>query len=180
MSFWNGKEWVADAPPVPAAPVAKPASRVKRLAAAALEASLITALTFGLIAGTAFAGKGGGGRGGHGGGGSTITGGGTISLAPIVVDNNGNGLPDYTDVVTFDASTTATTTPYVNLVCTQNGVLALSSWKGYWAGSLDTNWNFGLESGGWPGGAADCTAYLKMQTKQGWSILASTSFTAGG
>ena len=44
----------------------------------------VTALTFGLIAGTAFAGKGGGGKpGGGGGGGGGGTGGtGTISLLP--------------------------------------------------------------------------------------------------
>jgi hypothetical protein len=63
---WDGNDWVADTPPA-----ARPASRVKRLAAAALEASLIAALTFGLIAGTAFAAKGShGGGGGKGGGGS--------------------------------------------------------------------------------------------------------------
>ena len=65
MSFWNGTEWVVDAPPDPKRP-----SRVKRVAAATLEAALVTALTFGLIAGTAFAGKGGdGGKPGGGGGG---------------------------------------------------------------------------------------------------------------
>jgi hypothetical protein len=59
---WNGNEWVADTPPA-----APRTSRVKRVAAATLEASMITALTFGLIAGTAFAGKGGGGAPGGGG-----------------------------------------------------------------------------------------------------------------
>ena len=170
---WNGNEWEGvDTPPAAGTP-AKPESRAKRFAAAALEASLITALTFGLIAGTAFAAKGGGG--GHRSGGGT-TGGGTIALAPLVVDNNGNGTPNYEDVVTFNISTTATTAPWVNLVCSQNGTVVASGWKGYWAGSIDTNWNFGLASGGWPGGAADCVAYLKMQTSHGYSTLASTSF----
>jgi hypothetical protein len=145
-------------------------------AQAIAEGALISLLVVGLIAGTAFAAKPAS-SGGHKGGGGT-TGGGTIALAPLVVDNNGNGTPNYTDVVTFNISTTATTTPYVNLVCSQNGVVVASGWRGYWAGSLDTSWNFGLESGAWPGGAADCTAYLKMQTKQGWSILGSTSFRA--
>jgi hypothetical protein len=139
------------------------------------EGALIAILVVGLLAGTAFAGGRGGGGGKPGGGG-----GGTIALAPLVVDNNGDGAPNYTDVVTFDISTTATTTPYVNLVCSQNGSVVASGWRGYWAGSLDTSWNFGLESGAWPGGAADCTAYLKKQTKRGWSILASTSFHVGG
>jgi hypothetical protein len=118
--------------------------------------------------------------GGKPGGGGSTAGGGTITLAPMVVDNNGNGTPNYGDVVTFNISTTATTTPYVNLVCSQNGDTVLIGWKGYWAGSLDTNWNFGLSSGAWPGGAADCVASVKMQTKRGWSTLASTSFRVDG
>jgi hypothetical protein len=173
MSFWNGNNWVGDTSP-PAAPAARPESRVRRIAAAALEASLITALTFGLIAGSAFAAKGGGastGGGGRHGGGST-TGGGTISLAPLVVDNNGNGTPNFGDTVTFNVSTTATSQPYVNLVCGQG----YDSWRGYFVGSLDSNWNFVLGSGGWSSGATDCTAWLGMYTKQGFQRLASTSF----
>jgi hypothetical protein len=149
----------------------------KHSAQAILEGALIATLVVGLIAGTAFAARGGGG--GKPGGGGT-TGGGTITLAQLVVDLNGNGTPNYGDVVTFNISTTATTTPYVNLVCTQNGSVVLNGWKGYWAGSLDTNWNFGLSSGAWQGGAVDCTAWLTMQTKRGWSKLASTSFRADG
>jgi hypothetical protein len=61
MSFWNGYEWVADTPPTTAA---KPEGRVKHVAKAVLEAGLITALTFGLIAGSAFAAKGANGGGG--------------------------------------------------------------------------------------------------------------------
>ena len=65
------------------------------------EASLIALLVVGLIAGTAFAGRGGGGK--PSGGGSAYSG--SISLAPIVVDSNGNGAPSRGDVVTFDIST---------------------------------------------------------------------------
>ena len=61
------------------------------------EASLIALLVVGLIAGTAFAGKGGKGGGKPTGGAHS----GTIWLAPLVVDNNGNGLPNRGDVVTF-------------------------------------------------------------------------------
>jgi hypothetical protein len=169
MSFWDGTQWVAEQAATP-----RPPGRAKRMAAATLEAALITSLTFALIAGSAFAAKGGG-KGKPG----ANTGGGTIALAPVVVDNDGNGSPNYGDVVTFNISTTATTNPYVNLVCSQNGSVVLVGWKGYFEGSLDTNWNFGLSSGAWPGGAADCTAFLKMQTRRGWSTLASTSFQAG-
>ena len=142
-----------------------------------LSAIAVGLLAAAIVSGPALAARGGGG--GPKGGGGSNGGTGTIALAPLVVDHNGNGLPNYTDVVTFNISTTATSTPYVNLVCTQNGVLVANGWRGYWADSLDTTWNFGLEAGGWPGGAAECTAYLKMQTKQGWSVLGSTSFGVG-
>ena len=172
MSFWDGTKWVADAPPAP-----KPASRVKRVAAATLEAALITSLTFGLIAGSAFAAKGGEkgkpGGGGGGGGGSSYSG--TIQLAPLVVDNNGNGTPNRGDVVTFDISTNHTA-PFVQLECYQSGSLVLMGRKGYFEGSLDTNWNFGLASGVWQSGSAECTGSLVYSTNRGWSKYASTSF----
>jgi hypothetical protein len=160
MSFWNGKEWVAEAPP---APELKPEGRAKHVAKALLEASLITALTFGMIAGTAFAGKPTGGSG-------------TIVLAPLVVDVDGNGLPNHGDIVTFTISTTASA-PFVNLVCTQDGVVVLNGSHGYFDGSLDTSRNFGLDSGSWQSGSAQCTAYIQVQTRKGWSRLASTSFS---
>lgn len=116
----------------------------------------------------ALAGKGGGRNGGSSSS-STITG------PLMVVDNNGNGLPNWEDTVTFNVSTTATAQPYVHLVCSGNGV-GYNSWKGVFAGSLDSNWNFVLGSGGWTSGAADCTAWLGMYTKQGFKALASTSF----
>ena len=124
----------------------------------------------------ALAGKGGGSAGGKGGGGTT-GGSGTISLAfPLVKDVNGNGLPNFGDVVQFNVSTTATTQPYVHLKCSQNGVLVAEGWRGYFAGSLDYPY-FGLNGGLWAGGAADCTAYLvKGSTAAGWTQLGSTSF----
>lgn len=139
---------------------------------ALLEAALIAALAVGLIAGTAFAAKGhgGGGGGGHHGGSSAGTG--TIALAPLVVDNNGNGTPNWSDFVTFTISTTATTEPWVNLQCVQNGVVVSQGWDGYFDGSLTTR-NFGLYSPQWSSGAADCTAYLETPT---WAVLGSTSF----
>src|SRR4029079_18121043 len=155
---WNGKEWVAEAAPIKKAP-----SRVKRLGATALEAGLVTALAFGLIAGSTFAARGGGGS--HKGGGDR-TGGGTITLAPLVVDNNGDGLPNWGDVVTFNISTSAGA-PFVNLECSQNGAVVLVGWKGYFVGSLDTNWNFGLSSGAWQGGAASRTAHTKVPNQRG-------------
>ncbi len=116
-------------------------------------------------------------------GGNNTTGGATsgssISLAPLVADTNGDGLPSYGDVVTFNVSTTATTQPYVNLQCYQNGVLVLNGWNGYFAAALNSSWDFGLGSGAWQGGGADCTAWLDKYTKRGWSKLASTNFHVG-
>jgi hypothetical protein len=137
---------------------------------AILEGALIATLVVGLMAGTALAGKpaAGGGGGKHGGGSG---GGGTIALV-MVTGADGNGTPNYADVVTFSISTTATTQPWVNLVCSQNGVIVAQGWNGYFVGSI-TGRNFGLYSGQWTSGAADCTAYLTTPT---WSRLASTSF----
>ena len=130
--------------------------------------ALIAAIAALVLVPTALAGK----PGGH-------TTGGTSSLsvaAPLVYDANGNGLPNWKDVVTFNASTTATTNPYVNLMCYQNGTLVLSSTLGYFPTALNTTYDFQLYSSWWTGGAADCTAWLDMPTKQGWQHLASASF----
>jgi hypothetical protein len=81
MSFWNGHRWEAQSPP--AAADTPRGNRAKRIGAAALEGALITALVFGLIAGTAFAKggrpSGGGGGHGHGGGGSGTA---TVAVNP--------------------------------------------------------------------------------------------------
>ena len=91
----------------------------------------------------------------------------SIRLAdPLVFDANGNGLPNYRDVVLFNVSTTATTQPFVNLQCFQNGGLVLNGWNGYFDGALNSTRNFGLSSASWQGGAADCTAYLNTVRAQ--------------
>jgi hypothetical protein len=119
----------------------------------------------------AFAGKSGGGK--PTGGSSTSS----VSQPVMVTDVGTPGL-SFGDTVTFNVSTTATAQPYVHLVCSGNGI-GYDSWKGVFAGSLDTNWNFVLASGGWTSGAADCTASLGMYTKRGFQVLTSASFHAG-
>jgi len=126
------------------------------------------------LAPIALAGKGGKPGGGGGGGG-----GGSISLAPLVYDANGNGLPNWADIVVFNISTTATAAPYVNLQCVQNGAVVLNGWNGYFVGALNATWNFGLQSGAWQGGAATCTAYLDSYSNGRWVKLTSTSFSVG-
>lgn len=126
-------------------------------------AALVLVLSLALVPG-ALAGKG------KPAGGSS-----SISGPVMVTDGNGDRLPNWGDTVKFNISTTATAQPYVHLVCSGNGI-GYDSWKGVFPGSLDTNWNFVLSSGGWTGGAADCTASLGMYTKQGFKQLASMSF----
>ena len=140
--------------------IRKPTSAGSVLALAALVLSLA-------LVPAAFAGKGGG---------SKPSGGSTSSVSqPVVVADVGTPGLSFGDTVMFNVSTTATAQPYVHLVCWGNGV-SYSSWKGVFAGSLDTNWNFVLGSGGWSSGAADCTASLGMYTKQGFKVLTSTNF----
>ena len=159
----------------------RPAAILLVLSVAVLALALIPAAGLAAKGGnsgnTTHGNGGGNGGGGSGGGGGSTTGSSSISLAtPLVYDANGNGLPNVGDVVMFDVSTTATDQPFVNLQCFQNGVLVANGWKGYFEGSLDTTWGFGLGSGAWQGGAAECTAWVNMYTKQGWKQLASTSF----
>ena len=110
------------------------------------EAGLISLLVVALVAGTAFAAKGGGRTGG------------TLALA-IVTDGNGNGLPNYGDVVTFSGSTTASDKPMVGLRCWQgstwvfDGYVALfDSWLSKNLTLVSTNWDESAD--------ADCTARL--------------------
>jgi hypothetical protein len=99
---------------------------------------------------------------------------------PIVVSSSSftalaTGGPHYGDTVTFDVTTTATSYPFVNLTCYQNGGLVAQGSAGFFAGALG-NGTFGLYSPKWTGGAADCTAYLDMYSHGKWKHLASTSF----
>jgi hypothetical protein len=139
-------------------------------AQAVAEGALIALLVVGLAAGTTFAGKGGGKPGG---GGSTS--GSTIAVQ-MVVDLNVDSAPNWDDQVTFAVSTTATDKPWVKLDCYQAGTWVSTSTAGFfpaypWAP------NFTLASGGWTGGAADCTATLYKVTSNGRSsTLATLSF----
>jgi len=161
MSFWNGTEWVADAPPAPKAP-----SRAKRVAAATLEATLITSLTFGLIAGSVFAAKGG--NGGKGGGGDT-----TISLVAL------DGSANHGDQIRFDVTTSASR-PVVTVSCSQGGSMVYGDSKPYyWPNIWNDPGDFTLSSQAWSGGAADCTAAVKTQSNKRIVTLATTSFHVG-
>jgi hypothetical protein len=134
-----------------------------RIARTAQLVALVLAL--GLVPAALAAKSGGGGH--HGSGGTT----GTSSIS-LVLLNSSDGLAHYDQSVTFNISTTATTQPWVNLKCFQNGALVAEGWNGFFEGSLSGR-NYTLASPSWTGGAADCTAYL---TTPQWAVLASTSF----
>jgi hypothetical protein len=98
-----------------------------------------------------------------------------VSLATVSAATASVSGPHYRDVVTFNVSTTETANPYVNLKCYQNGALVGEGWATFFAGG--TAGTFGLYSGPWSGGAADCTADLGMfSSNNKWKVLASTSF----
>jgi hypothetical protein len=128
----------------------------------AVAATVAVCLVF---AGTAFAGKASS---------SSITGPYvvTTSSAPVATSTTA---PQFGDTVTFNISTTQTGNPFVHLVCsgTAENPVGYDSWAAFWpsAGS------FVLSSGGWTGGAADCTAKLVMYVNSNKvKVLASTSF----
>ena len=159
MTYWNGSAWQAEPPSSPPRP-----KRGRRLLGAATEASLITLLIFGLIAGTALAAKTGGKPAGRT----------QSSLALVVLD-----APDanWGETVTFEVSTTATSQPMVEVNCLQAGTLV------YWAsaGFYDAypwQWarNFSLKSTYWTGGAADCTATLYLYDGRRYRDLTSIQF----
>jgi hypothetical protein len=133
----------------------------------ALAASLLGALA---LAGAAFAGNGAGSNKSS-----------SSSISPPVVVSSSTApdaattAPNFGDTVTFEVSTTATTTPFVNLNCYQNSALVAQGWATFFAGG--TPGTFGLSSPIWKSGAADCTADLGMFSNNGkWKVLASTSF----
>lgn len=158
MSFWDGSNWVADTPPEPKRP-----SRVKRLAAATLEAALITALTFGLIAGSAFAAKGG----------NRASGSGTLTGPVMVRDADTDGAVSHGDDITFNVST-ASDRPFVGLRCWQGPNWVYDGYVGYFDSAMFDPW-FSLGSPYWdPAAEATCTARLFSYNKRGGESLLAT------
>ena len=132
---------------------------------ALIEGALISLLVVGLMAGTAFAGKGGG----H----TTTGGGGTISLALM----DGATVAVYGARAGFTVATTATPYPYVHLMCSQNGSLVAEGRTGFFPTAIGNEWFYLGPTPNWQGGAADCTAKLEKYSNKGWSVLATTSFS---
>ena len=126
------------------------------------------ALVFVLVfAGAAFAGKSSG---------SSSIAGPYLASTDGQQANTATITPSFGQSITFDVSTTATSNPFVNVNCYQNGVLVMNSWSAFFPGG--TGQDFGLYSPAWQSGAANCTADLGMLASNGkWKVLASMSFS---
>jgi hypothetical protein len=134
------------------------------------EASLVALLVVGLVAGTAFAGKGGNGKGPKGGNGGS----GTITWHVLDGDDT---VANYRERVAFTVSTTSTDRPFVGLRCSQNGNFILDGYTGYFDSYMYDPW-ITLGSPYWdPAVSADCTARLFYYNSRGSQVvLATTSF----
>ena len=110
----------------------------------------------------------------NGGGGKSQTG--SIALK-LTTDNNGDGLPNWGDTITYDVSTTATTAPSVSTSCVQNGVVVLHGDTSFYDGNPFAYTNYlALKSGIWTSGAADCTATMYYNSGKRQVILNTLTF----
>ena len=115
-------------------------------------------------------------------GGSKPTGGSSSTFSLVMtLDNNGDGLPNWGDSVTFDVATTATTEPHVDLKCSQNGTVVLGATSGFYD-SYPWPWTqvMTLSSTSWQGGAASCTATLYYFSGRKNVVLSTLTFDAQG
>ena len=141
-------------------------SSTHRIGRATARAGLISLLTVMLASGTTLAAKGGGAASSA----STLTG------PVMVLDANGNGLPNHGDEITFTVSTSAPQ-PQVGLRCWQGANWVYDGYVGYFPGYMFTPY-FTLDSGYWnPALSANCTARLFYNDKRGRQhVLATLGF----
>jgi hypothetical protein len=126
---------------------------------AVAEGALIASLVVGLLAGTALAGKPSAG---------------TASVSVVYMD--GATEAHFAARVTFNISTTATSSPFIHLKCWQGGTLVEEAWQGFFSTALGHQWIYLGPTPLWQSGDAECTAYVEKSTKRGFSVLGSTSF----
>ena len=109
-------------------------------------------------------------------------GGSSISLVmPNASLTAGAASPHHGDQVTFAVATTATSRPWVDTTCSQNGQVVYEQWAGFFDGYLGSTMFTLGPTQLWTGGAASCTATLVTYDKNGRaSALASTSFSVSG
>ena len=126
---------------------------IRTFASRIIVVAAIIAVAF--AAPAALAGKGGV-KGGNGGGKT----GDTANVAVVLVnDVNGNGASNWGDTITFNVTTTATDSPWLEVACYQAGKLVYSAWAGFYD-SYPGSKLMPLWSPSWTGGAADCAASL--------------------
>jgi hypothetical protein len=135
--------------------------------AGAVLAGVVLVLSLGLVP-AAFAGKGG----------NKPSGGGSSSISLVLsTDLNSNGVANWDDTITYNASTSATSSPQVSTECYQNGALVLQGNAAFYDGNPFAYMDYlQLSSGAWPGGAADCTAKMYYNSHKGTETLATLSF----
>jgi len=173
MAYWDGERWIDKAVRPP-----RQASRARRAFdhswKALLEGALISMLVVGLIAGTAFAGKGGGSgtSGGHNKGGGTA---GTGTLSGPVLLNSTDGLAHYGQSITFKVTSTSRYY-FVRATCDQSGTRVWEQTQGFYPGWL---WGttYVLDGLRWTSGAADCKAVLYSQNLDGSNQQTQASLT---
>jgi hypothetical protein len=132
----------------------------------ALTATLLASLALGTIAAPTFAGKPGG---------ST-----TASSLAVVLVTSADATISWGDRITFRVTTTYAY-PSVAVTCTQAGITVYGDSRPmYQPNAFDDPGIYTLSSQSWTGGAADCTAYLKVQKKNGIATIATLGFKAAG
>jgi len=146
-----------------------------RKPAAILFVLSLAALALALIPAAGLAAKGGsGGNSTHGGGGNT-TASSSISEPVMVTDTNTPGL-SLGDKVTFNVSTTATASPWVNVNCYQGDTWVYGEWHGFFPSYLyGQTYTLG-PTRMWQSGGADCTAALVSKDGRRDKILTSIGF----
>lgn len=135
---------------------------------------LVVVVVLALAAAPALAAKGGKGKGGGG----KDSGSSSLSIV-MVEDGNGDGVPNWSDKIRFNVTTTETEKPHVRLQCYQGGELVLNTQTGYYD---DYRWPWTqvmtLSTGAWTSGAADCTATMYYFKGKRTMYPATLNFTA--
>jgi hypothetical protein len=174
MAYWDGERWLDERTGEPRKP-----SKARRAFTHSwqllLEGLLVALLVVGLIAGTAFAGKGSGSAttgGGHNKGGSSA-GTGTLS-GPVLLDST-DGIAHYGQSITFRVTSTSKYY-FVRATCKQNGAQVWQQTQGFYPGWL---WGttYVLNGLRWTSGAADCSAVLYSQNLDGSNQQTQDSLT---
>ena len=136
---------------------------------AAILATAVLALS---ATSVAFAGKPGGGS-------AKSESASSVKLVTVAADGAKvlGGAPAFGDQVTYDVSTTATTEPYVETSCSQNGRLVYKQTQGFFAGFYGGTQMFQLgPTPNWQGGAASCVARLVAMVNGDARTLSTTAF----